>query len=98
MVAEGVPPPVLLGQSLLLEQDADRPVEDHDPLLEQPIESFASRGGSRGGGGHGDPQEYRGTVRFSPRSGSRPGKGRRRKATAGRWGRGCRWPPAARRD
>ncbi len=54
VVAEPLAAPVLFGQALLLQQHADRPVEDHDPLLEQPIETLAN-GGCRGGGRHLDP-------------------------------------------
>ena len=38
-------------EAALLEHDAHRAVEDHDPLLEQPIEALVDRGGDR----HGDP-------------------------------------------
>jgi len=38
-------------EAALLEHDPHRAVEDHDPLLEQPIEALVNRGGDC----HGDP-------------------------------------------
>ncbi len=55
VVAEPLAAPVLFGQALFLQQHADRPVKDHDPLLEQPIETLANGGGCRGDGRHLDP-------------------------------------------
>jgi hypothetical protein len=55
VLSEPLAPPVLLGQTLPLQEHANRPVEDHDPLLEQPIETLACRSAGRGGGGHVDP-------------------------------------------
>jgi len=55
VIAESLAPPVLFVQPLLLQEHADGPVEDHDPLLEQLVETLASWRLGGGGRGHQDP-------------------------------------------
>ena len=55
MIPEAFAAPVLLVQALLLEEHADRTVEDHDPLPEQLVETLAVGSPGRGSSGHVDP-------------------------------------------
>ncbi len=50
VVLEALTAELRIGEAALLEHDPHRAVEDHDPLLEQPIEALVDRGGDR----HGD--------------------------------------------
>ena len=51
MVAETLAAKLLVAEAFVLQHDAHRPVEDHDPLLKELIEALPDR--SRHG--HGDP-------------------------------------------
>jgi hypothetical protein len=43
MVAESLAAELLVREAFVLEHDAHRPIEDHDPLLEKLIEALSNR-------------------------------------------------------